>query len=59
MPKYWIAKATAHHKGVFSARYCGSKGATAACISRGLHSRNPTIRKRANLARTLEHLHHV
>jgi len=41
-------------KGSFR-RYCiskGYKGVTAACIAEGLRSKNPTVKKRANLART-------
>lgn len=37
------------NKGKFRS-YCGGK-VTDACIQKGLHSSNPTIRKRANFAR--------
>ena len=49
----WIQKAV-KHKGAFT-KYCKSKGykkVTRACIEEGLKSKNPTIRKRANLAKT-------
>lgn len=37
------------NRGKFTS-YCGGK-VTEACIQKGLHSSNPTIRKRANFAR--------
>ena len=43
-------------KGAFT-RWCkqqGYSGVTQECINKGLHSKNPTIRRRANLARTFK-----
>ena len=56
--KKWMQKATKaierhHTKGAFT-RWCkeqGFSGVTKRCITMGLASKNPTIRKRANLAR--------
>jgi hypothetical protein len=51
----WIQNAV-KKPGSFDA-YCkrqGKNGATAACISKGLHSKNATTKKRAKLAKTLE-----
>lgn len=50
--KKWIPKKI--KKGSFTA-YCkslGYKGVTAECIAKGKKSKNPTTRKRANLAST-------
>lgn len=52
--KKWI-KGAIKNPGSFTA-YCkrkGYKGVTAACIAEGKRSKDPTIRKRANLAQTL------
>lgn len=38
--------------------YCGGK-VTSSCIQRGLHSSNPTTRKRANFARNARSWHHA
>lgn len=38
--------------------YCGGK-VTSSCIQRGLHSSNPTTRKRANFARNARGWHHA
>ena len=48
----WMQHAV-HKKGVFTA-YCkrnGFKGVTKECIEKGLKSKDPIIRKRANLAK--------
>ena len=48
----WMQHAV-HKKGVFTA-YCkrnGFKGVTKECIEKGLKSKDPIVRKRANLAR--------
>ncbi len=50
----WIQNAI-KNPGSFTA-YCkrkGYKGVTQACINEGKKSKNPTIRRRANLAQTL------
>ena len=55
--KKWIQKAI-KNPGSFTA-YCkrkGYKGVTQACINEGKKSKNPTIRRRANLAQTLRKL---
>jgi len=52
--KKWIQKAI-KKPGSFT-DWCkkrGYRGATAGCIEEGMRSRNPTIRRRASLARTL------
>lgn len=52
--KKWIQKAI-KNPGSFTA-WCkrqGYKGVTAECIKKGLASKNPTIRRRAALAKTL------
>lgn len=52
--KKWIQKAI-KHPGSFT-EWCkkqGFKGVTKECIEMGKRSKNPTIRKRANLAETL------
>lgn len=46
----WIQKAI-KHKGSFR-KYCGGK-VTRACIDKGKKSKDPKIRKRAQLAETL------
>ena len=51
--KGWIQKAV-KKKGAFT-EYCkkqGYNGVTEACIQKGLKSKNPTTKKRANLAKT-------
>lgn len=53
----WIQGAI-KHKGSFTA-WCkkqGFDGVTEACILKGIKSKNPTIRRRAFLARTLRRL---
>jgi hypothetical protein len=55
---HWIQKAVAKHPGKFS-RGCPSGHTTAACIQKGLHSKNPTRRKEAVLARTFRSFHHT
>ena len=60
MAKKWIQKATARMKkkgtvGAFT-RWCkaqGFGGVTNACIAKGLRSKNPKIRRRANFARNV------
>jgi hypothetical protein len=57
MTKKWIQKAI-QHPGKFD-KYCHRQhmnGATNACIKKGEHSRNTTIRREANLAATLKKL---
>ena len=55
--KKWIQNAI-KHPGAFT-EWCkkrGYSGVTEACIQEGLRSKNPTIRRRAILARTLKRL---
>ncbi len=51
----WIAKATAKHKGALRKELGAKKGKPIAekKLNKASHSDNPTLAKRANLAKTL------
>lgn len=53
----WI-KSAIKHKGAFSAYATHMHLPMSKAIAKGSHSRNPTTRRRAILARTLRHMHH-
>jgi len=56
--KKWIGKAI-NKPGSFT-KWCkqeGFSGVTSLCIAKGKKSKNPTTRRRANLASTLRRMH--
>lgn len=61
--KHWIAKATANHKGALRATakraglITGGQALSAEDLDKLARSKNPTTRKRADLAKTLKAMH--
>lgn len=60
MAKRWISKAIQHPGALHRSLHVpqGQK-IPAAKLAKAAHSSNPTLRRRANLAKTLNHLHKV